>query len=629
MANMDFEKMTDEELRAYLDSPMTAAVQAATERKAGEEAAAKVAAANNPYTDFMKNQPGMDLFLSGMGSNIMRVPRGLKELAIGSFGKPGEIEAYNRDKADQQKFDEALMNTWQGQLGSFGADAAVAAAAPARIPAQIALEISKAALSPTSGPIKEGVLSQLPTRAVQAGEAGAATAAFGAPLKMFGKKIGAMTGNFTPENEAMVEAGRAARRQGIVPTTGAMLPGGGSRGIEAGSSWYPEQVRDQARQFSQLAGEEVPVATSVLGQTTTRQIPGEALRRSIAEAGDKLKQQGSKMWKDLDSYVTTNNLPSVVTADTKSSFENIAQKYSPVTPRGNPNTDKNDVFRYIVNADDASNFATKTLKGMLNGKNVPTMGFSELHDMQTVVGKALARAKYDADARNAPASARQAVGELSNLYRSIANDVDRWSTTNPTAGNMFKQAKSYWRDTVVPGAINNDLYQKSARGSLGASNRGYDEPRQFFADIINKPEEAKLLYSTMDQKGRDLITSLHLLPDMGATLTAPKTQSITAVGPNGKLLETGIRAPNAYGNTIGTTSGALAGTKRGLAQMALGHLPFSRKLATSQGRQERLLANDAFRNSPLGRVMWAAGQKPEGEVESLLQRLRGVQDQQD
>ena len=607
---MNFEQMSDEELKAYINAPVQAAV---TERKAAEAA--------QPKVDTTMGMSGPELALAGAGRELMQVPRGLYELGIGAFGSPTDISEYNKEKAAQQKIDEQLMSNWQAKAGGFGAQALTAAAAPARLGAQTGLEMAKGALSPTAGPI-ENMVGQLPTRAVQAGEAGLATGAVGLPMGMLGKKIGAMTGNYTPENQAMIEAGRAARRQGIVPTTGSMLPGHGAKGIEAGSNWYPEHVREQAQQFSKLAGEEVPVAGATLGTTTTRTVPGEGLRKSITEAGDKLKSQGSKMWSDLDSYVTSNNLPSVITQDTKSSFQNIVQKYSPLTPRGTPNIDKNDVFKYVELADDANNFATKTLKSMATGKNVPSMGFSELHELQTVVGKALARAKYDADARNAPVSARQAVGELSNLYRSIASDVDKWSTTNPTAGKMFQQAKGYWRDTVVPGAINNDLYQKASRGSLGSSNRGYDEPRQFFADIINKPEEAKQLYSTMDQKGRDLITSLHLLPDMGGVITAPKSQSVAAMSPNGSLLETGVRAPDLYSNSMGGTARALAMTKPGLVQAGLGHMPFAKNLGTSQGRQERLLANDAFRNSPLGRAAWAAAQKPEQEVENLAQRLR-------
>lgn len=607
---MDFEKMSDDELRAFLNAP----VQAAQERQAVERAQEA-----QPKVDTTMGMSGPELALAGAGRELMQVPRGLYELGVGAFGSPSDIEKYNKEKSEQRKIDDMLMSNWQAKAGAFGSQAAIAAAAPARLGAQAGLSAILGALSPTKGDISG---MELPSRAVQGGEAGLATTVVGAPLGVIGKKIGALTGKYTPENQAMVEAGRAARRLGIIPTTGAMMPGGGARGIEAGSSWYPEHVAEQGRVFASQAGKDVPVASATLGKTTTRNIPGEALRESITSAGEKMSQQGSKMWNSLDDYVRTNNLPAVIAKDTQDTVRDIATKYSPRNVQGNVSLRNNEVFSYIERADKAGDVVADRFKNMLSGKKVATPSFSELHEMQTVVGRALSRARYDAGARNAPRSADDAVNELGRLYKSISDDVDRWTTTNPTAGKMFQQAKSYWRDTVVPNVINNDLYQKASKGSLGTSNRGYDEPRQFFSDVINKPEEAKALYPTMDQKGRDLITSMHLMPDMSGILTAAKTQPVAVMTPEGKLLSSGVRAPEMFGNNLNNVSRAIALTKPGIVREALGHLPFSKRFGTSQGRQERLLAEDAFKNSPLGRAAWAGLQKPKEDIESWEQGLR-------
>lgn len=608
---MNFEQMSDDELRAFLNEP----VQAAQERQTAE----KAQASQVQNVDTTMGMSGPELALAGAGRELMQIPRGLRELGIGAFGSSEDIANYNKEKTEQQKIDKMLMSNWPAKAGAFGAQAVTAAAAPARLGAQTGLSAIHGALSPVQGSISG---MELPTRAIQAGEEGTLTAAIGAPLGMLGKKLGAVTGKYTPENRAMVEAGRAARRQGIVPTTGSMMPGSGARGIEAGSSWYPEQVAEQAKAFSTQAGKEVPVATATMGQTATRNIPGETLRESITSAGEKMSQQGSKMWTSLDDYVRSNNLPAVVARDTQDTVKDIAAKYSPRTAQGTPNIRQNEVFSYIERADKAGDVVAGKFKNMLSGKKVATPSFSELHEMQTVVGRALAKARYDAGARNAPRSADDAVNELGRLYKSISDDVDRWGTSNPTAGQMFQQAKSYWRDTVVPNVINNDLYQKASRGSLGTSNRGYDEPRQFFADIINKPEEAKALYATMDQKGRDLITSMHLLPDMGGVLTAAKTQPVAAMAPDGTLLSSGIRAPEMFGNNMNNLSRAVAMTKPGVVREVMGHLPLSKQFGTSRGRQERLLAEDVFRNSPLGRASWAALQKPEEDLRSKVKPLR-------
>lgn len=609
---MNLEQMSDEELRAFVNSPLEASLQAAQERSAKQEA-------KPASVDKTQGMSGAELALAGAGRELMQVPRGLRELGVGMFGSKEAIDAYNKEKAETQKIDEDLMSNWEAKAGSFGTQALTAGAAPARIGFQSGLAGVTSALSPLKGPIKDG---ELPSRAIQGMEGAATTGALGKASQFAGKQIGALTGNFTPQNQAMVEAGRAARRQGIVPTMGAMSPGSGSRGTELGSAWYPEHVAQQAQAFGNRAGQQTQVAGGTLGSTVTREVPGENLRQSITQAGDRMRQQGAQMWESLDNYVRSNNLPAVVARETQQTVQDIVQRYSPTTPRGTPNLRGNEVLSYIQRSDQAGDVVANRISNMLNGRQVATPTFSELHEMQTVVGRALARARYDASAPNAPRSADDASRELSRLYRSISEDVDRWTTTNPTAGRMLDQAKSYWRDTVVPNVINNDLYQKSARGSLGTHNRGYDEPRQFFSDIINKPEEARALYPHMDQRGRDLVTSLHLLPDMGTVVTSAKNQPVSAMGPNGALLSTGPRAPEMFASNLNNTARALALTKPGLVREALGHLPFSRQFATSQRRQERALANDVFRDSPLGRVMWAAMQKPQGDVEEKVREAR-------
>lgn len=586
MAN--FADMTDDELRAFISAP----TQAAAERKAA-------AAAPTVPQDTTQGMSGTELALAGAGQRAMRIPRGVREIAIGAFGSPGEIEAYNKEKAETSKIDEQLMKNWQAKAGSMGVDVATAAFLPARMGAQVTAAGVGAAASPTRGDISG---MEIPTRMVQGAEAAGTTAAIGYPLSMVGKAAGAATRRYTPEGQEALRLNDAANRLGVRRNVGSLDPSSSMNALETNLPGYARTVENQVKALSDSARVVKDIPSKTGRSFESRTLEGEKLREAIEEGGKNLQGIGNSLWNDLDSFIVQNNIAPVAARNSQIKIGDIVQKYTPITRKG-MQLDKNPVIQRIGEYDpDSAQLVTQFLA---NPRTPPQVPFSDLHKLSAAVGKAMRRAEKDASAPGASLQDRQVRTELKNLYGSLMTDVDSWGTNNPKAKELFDEARTFWRDAVVPGVQTNKVVGKASKGVYGMNPRGYAEPKQLYSDVVGNPRAMQDIYPYMPQTGRDLYDTLSTMPDVS------------------RALITNTPHPPAPGmGTLTTAAGMLVGSPLQLVKGAISHMPGVEKAATSDAAKRMYFARDVTRDTPLGQAAWALSQKPQQDLESGVRRIR-------
>jgi len=585
---MDFSKMSDEELRDFISQPAIAA---------GQEKAKTPAIPQAPV-DTTMGMSGPELAMAGMGRRAMQIPRGVKELAIGAFGSPETQAEYNKEKAEQQKIDKMLMQNWEAQTGSGALDVATAALLPARLGPQVAAAALGAGVSPTQGPISG---MELPTRAVQAGTAAAPTYGLGKGIGLLGKLSGAATGRYTPEGVEALRLNEAAKRLGMKRSLASLDPSSGMAGFETSLPGYARTVEEQVNAFNKAAQETKNIPSSTGKSFTERTLPGEKLRVSIEEAGKNLQNQGQALWNDLDAYIMQNNIAPVTAKNTHMRGAEVLVKYSP-TKKGQLVVGKNPIYQRIDDADPEA--AQMLVQMMADPKNHPNVAFSDLHKVQAAVGKALARAEKDASIPGASTVDRQAKRELKNLYGSMMSDVDAWGTKVPEAKQLYDDARTFWRDAVVPGAISNKVYNKAARGSYGMNPRGYSEPSQLYSDVVKNQRAMDELFPYMSQQGRDMAETLQTMPDVSKAL----------------ISNTPHPPPPGMG-TVTTAAGMLVGSPLQLMKAGVSNAPFLKDLASSEAVKKAYFARDVLEGTPAGQVLYGAGQIPEEKTESALEKL--------
>lgn len=585
---MDFSKMSDEELRDFISQPAMAA---------GQEKA-KAALVPQAPVDNTMGMSGPELFMAGMGKRAMQIPRGVKELAIGALGSPESISEYNKEKAEQQKIDKMLMSNVEAQVGAPMLDIATAGLLPAKLAPQVLAAMGGAAVSPTQGSISG---MELPTRAVQAGTAAAPTYALGKGIGLLGKLSGAATGRYTPQGVEALRLDEAAKRLGMKRSLASLDPSSGMAGFETALPGYARTVEEQVNAFNKAAQETKSIPSSTGKSFTERTLPGEKLRVSVEEAGKNLQNQGQALWNDLDAYIMQNNIAPITAKNTHMRGAEVLVKYSP-TKKGELVVSKNPIYQRIDDADPEA--AQMLVQMMADPKNHPNVSFSDLHKVQAAVGKALARAEKDASIPGASTVDRQAKRELKNLYGSMMSDVDAWGTKVPEAKQLYDDARTFWRDAVVPGAISNKVYNKASRGSYGMNPRGYSEPSQLYSDVVKNQRAMDELFPYMSQQGRDMAQTLQTMPDVSKAL----------------ISNTPHPPPPGMG-TVTTTAGMLVGSPLQLMKAGVSNAPFLKDLASSDAVKKAYFARDVLEGTPAGQVLYGAGQIPEEKTESALEKL--------
>lgn len=595
---MDFSQMSDEELRQFLREEAPSPAEQAAQMKS-----ARVGPPSSEPVDNTMGMSGPQLAAAGFAKSFLDpFYHGPKELAQTMFRKgQGDLDQLNKEKAERQEIDKKLMSNWPANMGYVGGKAAASLVVPARIAPQVGYAALDAAMSPTQQDVT-GTGSLLGSRAYQGLEGGAAQAAVALPIKFLGKSIGIAANRLTPEGQAAMQLDEAARRLGVTRNLGSLDASSGVNAFERSLPGYSKTVEKQVGQFSDAARDTVNIPSKSGKSFEIRNLEGEKLRKAIVEGGENLKGIGNSMWNDLDTLVVQNNLPQVSTANSKAAVSDILQRYTPVNKKG-PQLNKNPIWARINEYDpEAANALTRISSA---GKTPAQIPFGEIHQVQTAVGRAMARAEKDAAAPGASMEDRMARNELRRLYGTLMTDVDSWGSKNPAAQELYTKAKSFWRDMVVPGAITNKVYTKASRGVYGANPRGYMEPSQLYQDVISNPRAIGDLSSYMTQPGRDMVTTLSTMPDMARSLASGSAHPV----PSGVGLLT---------NTAGMALGSPLQLMKGI----IGHLPGSKALSESTLGKRAYFARDTTRNTPLGKAAFALGKVPEQELEQSVRRVR-------
>lgn len=586
---MNFQEMSDEELNAYINTPVQKAIVARQEAQSQP----------NPPEDTTQGMSDLELAGAGAGLRLHRIPRGIKEMGIGMFGTPEDLAKYNAEKAARTPMEDQLMKNWAAKAGSFGVDMLTAGALPARTGPQIVSAIGGAAASPTQRDIK-GL--EAPTRLMQGAEAGATTGLMALPMRSLGKAIGAVRGNYSPEGVEAMRLNEAAKRLGVNRNVGGLDPSSSFNAFESNMPGYARTVEEQAKAFTNAAREVKDIPSKSGKSFESRNLEGEKLRQGITEAGENLQAQGKNLWEELDSYIVQNNLPGVAARNAQIKAGEIIQNYTPINKKG-MQLDKNPILQRINEYDPDS--ATLLTQLLSNPKAVPQVAFSDLHQLSAAVGKAYRRAEKDAAAPGAPVLDRKVRTELKNLYGSLMSDVDSWGTKNPAAQKMFEDAKTFWRDAVVPGVQTNKVFGKASKGVYGMNPRGYSEPAQLYSDVVKNPRAMQDLYPYMSQNVRDMTDTLNTMPDMARSLV------------------TNSPHPPAPGmGTLTTLAGMSVGSPLQLAKGMISHAPGFNGLVTSEPAKRFYFAKDALRDTPLGRTAWALNQYPQEGLQGMSKDLR-------
>lgn len=591
----DLTQLSDEDLRAELSGAMAtkAAVTASQERKAAE--------ASQTPVDTTNGMSGGELFMAGMGKALNDpLVEGPRQMARTIWRKDdSELKNINAEREAYQKTGKELLSNWPAMAGNFVGKGIMAASAPARMPVQIGLQALDSFMSPGDSKIT-GSGNLLATRGVQGLEGAASQVIPSAALRLFGRGAGALTNRFTPEGQKALALDAAAERLGIRRNVGSLDQSSGLNAFETNLPGYARTVEGQSKAFTDAAKATVSIPSSTGRSYSDRVLEGEKLRQSLEEAGKNLKGVGTSLWSDLDSYVVSNGLPPVNGSNTQKLVLGIHNLYTP-TKKGQVLVDKNPVIQRIAEQDQN---AAEMLKQTLLSNKPPQMSFSDIHEAQAAVGAALRRAEKDASAPGASMESRKIRQELKYLYSGMMADVDGWGTKNPQAKQMFDEARTFWRDVVVPGAVNNKLVQKSSRGVYGMNPRGYQEPSQLYSDVVSNPRAVADLHPYMSQLGRDLTDTLSTMPDVSRSLI------------------TNTPHPPAPGmGTLTTMAGMAIGSPLQLAKGMISHAPGFQSAMQSGPAKKLYFSRDVFHDTPLGRVANAAAQEPQGELE---QGLRGI-----
>ena len=592
----DYSKLSDDELRQMLvEDPTPAADAQALKRER----------TRNPPLEPVDNSMGMSgpqLAAAGFAKSFLDpLYYGPQELLQTMFRTgPGDLEELNRKKADRKKADDMLMSNWPAKAGNVAGQAAALATGPSRMGAQVGLSGLYSALSPSEGPI-ESTSGLLATRGMQGLEGSASALIPGMAIGALGHVGGALKGKYIPGGDEALRLDAAGKRLGVPRNLGGLDPSSGLNAFETNIPGYARTVEDQVKAYTEAAKKTVSIPSKSGKSSEARVLPGEQLREALVNSGEKLKAEGTDHWKTLDDFVMQNNLSPVSASASRTPITEIIQNYTP-TIRKQPRLDKNPILARISEYDPE---AIPLLVSMMTpGKKAPEIPFGDVHKLQTAVGRALGRAEKDASVPGSSMEDRQAKNQLKRLYSTLMSDVDSWGTTNPQAKDLYKVAKDFWREKVVPGALNNRVLSKADRGTYGSNPRAYQEPSQFYHDVVNNPRAMGDLRPYMDPRGKDLLDTLNTMPDMANSLI------------------TNTPHPPAPGmGTITTIAGMLAGSPLQLMKGAISHAPGFRDMMVSTPAKRLYFSRDLTQDTPLGKAAWALGRIPQQEIE---EKVRGV-----
>lgn len=565
-----------------------------------------------PESDASLGMSGFDLARAGAGSNINRLGQGIKHGAQMLFApdeqaaKKRLYEQIARERAETSAIDKMLMQNPSARFGSFLGNTATYAAAPARIPAQMALAAGEGFLrDPESG--KDSLLGEFTSRAGESAEQGAVTGVVGKGVQAIGKMAGAKMGRFTESGkEAMALRDAAKKELGIDLGLPELDRNTWLSAFARRGPGYEKSLRESAGKLSESM-QRVKEIPSLTGRSTTaRAMPGEDLRQALAESAKRIEEGGRVRWQTLDDYLLQNNVPQVKPDSFLPTVDAIGRTFTNVkNTKSGPVYKSNEVFDRVADYDEQAASWLKLMAGAPPEKQ-GSIPFSALNDIRMAVGKALSRAERDMSAPNPVQSTREARNELRKLYATINVDLESWAKTNAKTGEtkaLFDEANSFWRERVVPDTIYNKLASDVLRGEIGMKPRAIPTAEHLYENILGKGGEERVarLAETLSPRAK---TQIDVLRTLDAAAPQQTDGGLAALAL--------LRA--AQGHPL-----SAAGTG-----IVLPHAPGIRWASRSRPVQALHFAEDVLRDTPAGRTAFGIAQEPARRVESRLKRvLRG------
>lgn len=619
MANPNYSEMTDEELdniingvvpEAAVNPVMGPALAAAGERKMAEPEQEDNTLGMNP----------LQLGLAGAGSDINEVYQGVKEkgqLAFSPEGKAGAdlLAKIQADRADRARTNKMLFSNPEAGAGRFLGQAITAAAAPARLPAQMALEGVMSFARPGSEK-PSGIGGELVNSLLQGSLGAGSVGLVGKGIQSLGKGTGALVGKYTPEGETALRTKAAAQRLGLPPTSlGQLYPTSPMASVEKALPGYGERVTSQAKALRgaldrpmQLPEGEVPDV-------------GRAYVDEIASAAQERMAQGANKYKAVDEYVAANNLGGFKPMYTARAITNT----------NNPGYEVASELLGRYGFDAAS---TKGSNANVLGK--ADLSFDNFHTMRTAANKALNTLNRGIDTAermgtSIPAENRAARKYLQDFKTALDSDAEAWANKhkgNEEALNLYKDATKYYREVVAPTVLDNPIARKSmsqARGfktgqeGLSASTSNAGIP------MVDR------LYPTMSRRGQDMTDVLRNLPDVRSTALSRDMQVPETQGGLMQVVRAATGHPLTAAETIigrlpgvkGLSESKLAARMMGAEDAMSGRAPSS--VSPLQALQQKgvrgLLERELPHQGMLPRASWGLGQYPQGALNERARRL--------
>lgn len=605
---MDLSNYTDEELDALIEGKGEEPTHTVPENWRPLSRPHASAAAPRPDTTMGMSTP--QLIAAGAGGELNAILQGIKEkgqLVFAPEGKAGEdlIARINADRAERARIDEMLYSNPAAVAGQLGARVIPAIAAPARLPAQVALEGALDFAKP-GGKKVSGIGSELAGSALH-GAVGAGTAyGVGKALNALGRAAGAKSGRMTPHGEEAMKTSGAAERLGLPPTTiGQLAPQGAVGQVERNLPGYGARVMEQARALERATGgEKVPGIFD----------KGEAYARELTDAARNRLAMGADKYKEVDTYVAEKGLAGYQPKYTANMITNTG---NPGYPRAQELLEK---YGWDISP------VAGTRPKQLSTTELP---LSTYHEMRVATNRSLAKVNRMLDGPMPTAEDRLAKKYLSDLKTALDNDAERWAKQN--AGNaeameLYKDATQYYRDVVAPTVLDNPLASK-----LLSKTRGFatgEEALRSSLSTTGRPR-VDLLRPTMSQRGEDITQVLRNLPDVTEAAISGNLPASASFDP--------LRlAYAASGHPIGAAE-ALLSRVPGLSELSAS--PLAKRLyfaenvlegasparsTVGQTPLQALLSRELPRQGALPRAAWGAAQYPQEKIESKTKRGVGT-----
>lgn len=567
MANVDYSTLSDEELDALIagEAPAPKAPPQSTGEFIKQGFAAGKGKSFNapPPEDNTMGMPGWQLGLAGAGGEMNELLQGAKEKAQIAFAPPGDEGAKLRaaiaaERAQRKAVMQKLYANPEAVAGQMAAKILPAIAAPARLPAQMALE-GGLEMMKAGAPRPTGLPSEMAGSLVRGAEGAGTVGVLGKGMQMAGKTAGALAGRTTDEGATALRAREAARNLGIpAPTVGQLYPSSPMATIDRAMPGHDELLLSQAKALRSAVDDPLRLPEGDVPNV------GGAFKNELADAVQQRYAIAAEKYKAVDDIVASKGLGGLMPIYTARS----------VTATNAPG--------YEVAADLLTRYgfdAASVAGQSANALGKMPLQFSNYQTMRVAVNKSLNTldrgiATAERMGASIPKENVNARKWLSDLKTAMDNDAERWAKTNADnreAVDAFKDATAYFRDVVAPTVIENPVARRAAtrRGGYAtgeAALRGAtsNEGMPFLGR----------LYPTMTRRGQDMTDVLRNLPDVRTT-----------------ALSKDMTVPSTAGG-LGQVARAAMGHPLTAAQMAMSHVPGLQGLTRSAAAHRLAAAPD-------------------------------------